>query len=294
MNRIILLNTLWIVTLGGAVVWGVNTAAAQTEPTTGALTNKMCPVLTDEPVDPEIAIAYQGQQVYFCCQKCRRRFERNPAEYAEGLAQVMPATPVAAQDSSGGHDDDHENTAGAGDDHDNAGAETIGEATDPDHDHTIGHGPKPGQQSALSRAIAFAGKFHPLVIHFPIALLTAAALAELLLMVTGLSWLTGAARFSVILGAVGAAGATLLGWANAAFANYGPDMVSTLSTHRWLGTTVALLSILVVSLSEANVRRPSSKLRLWYRGMLFAVTLLVGITGHFGATLVYGLNYFTW
>ena len=32
--------------------------------------NKMCPVMTDEEVDPEITLVHQGKTVAFCCDRC--------------------------------------------------------------------------------------------------------------------------------------------------------------------------------------------------------------------------------
>ena len=44
----------------------------------------------------------------------------------------------------------------------------------PSHDHATDHGDPEG----FGRVVRFLGKFHPVVVHFPIALILAAALAE--------------------------------------------------------------------------------------------------------------------
>src|SRR3954467_7014562 len=65
----------------------------------------------------------------------------------------------------------------------------------------------------------FAGVFHPAVVHFPIALLTVAALMETLAIVRGRSVKSAAisqtALTCLFLGAAGAVLAATLGWANA-------------------------------------------------------------------------------
>lgn len=62
--------------------------------------NTMCPVLTDEPVDPEIWVDYQGRRVYLCCQRCRKQFLENPEQYLAALEAspraggAAPAAPL--------------------------------------------------------------------------------------------------------------------------------------------------------------------------------------------------------
>ena len=236
----------------------------------------MCPVLTDEPIDPAIFVDHQGQRVYFCCNTCRRQFTQDPHRYAESLAQVMaPAQTVA----NGSDHDDH----GHGD-------EAVAPSSS-DHDHGDHH---EGTVSVVGRTIRWAGRFHPMVVHFPIGLLVAALLAEILRMVTGRPWLGGAARFCVLLGAAGAVAAAALGWAHAAFAGYAGDMAATLLTHRWLGTSVALWAVTTAGISEAAIRSGGDGWQRLYRAMLVVGAVLVGLTGHFGGVLVYGASYYLW
>jgi mono/diheme cytochrome c family protein len=65
------------------------------------------------------------------------------------------------------------------------------------------------------RLIAWVGKFHPAAVHFRIALLTAAAVAEFLRLATGNSIFEPVARFCVWLGLLTAVGAAALGWSAA-------------------------------------------------------------------------------
>src|SRR3954451_15582464 len=55
--------------------------------------NKMCPVMTDQPTRADRFVDYQGKRVYFCCEKCMARFEREPAKFLANLDPV--ATPTS-------------------------------------------------------------------------------------------------------------------------------------------------------------------------------------------------------
>src|SRR3954463_8649494 len=97
----------------------------------------------------------------------------------------------------------------------------------------LAHGEPAGQASAAGGAsdddseggppasgwghfVWWVGHFHPAMTVFPIGLVLAAAVAELLWIFTRAAWLEGAARFCVIGAAVGGAVAAPLGWAFAA------------------------------------------------------------------------------
>src|SRR5206468_7549005 len=106
--------------------------------------------------------------------------------------------------------------------------------------------PAPASESALvppsltTRLFAWLGRFHILVIHFPIALLAAAALAEAIAAWRG-SWTPPpAVRFCVLLGATAALAAVALGWLHADVGGFGSASTMPLRLHRWLGTTAGL------------------------------------------------------
>ncbi len=62
--------------------------------------------------------------------------------------------------------------------------------------------------------------------------------------------------------------------------------------HRWLGVSVATVSVGAALLSHLLKKHPN--LLTAYRLCLLLSAVLVGITGHLGATLIYGTDYFTW
>ena len=132
------------------------------------------------------------------------------------------------------------------------------------------------------------GPLHVVVIHFPIALLIAAGLAEL-----GAAWRgsrvpSPTVRFCVQFGTVSAVAAAALGWMHAAN-GFGSTMPLTLSLHRWLGTAAALWAIGTTALAELEQRR---RIRSqWFRVWLMAGALLIAVCGHFGGILVHGPDF---
>ncbi len=270
MTRLLLISSFLVV----AAMATVSHGEAQ------APTNEMCPVLTDERVDPDIFAEYQGKRVYLCCMRCKKMFLANPTQYIGNLPQFS-VTGAERQE------DEHE--------HAHAPQETVaGKASEQDeaahHDHATGHEKPRGS----SRLIRFLGQFHPIAVHFPIALVVAASLAEALAWLTRRSFFAGAARFSVAVAALTAILAVLLGWAAGAFAHYPGELARVLTIHRWLGTSSGLLIVMAAVLSEAYHLRGNGRLRLAYRSLLFGSMVLVGLTGYFGASLIYGLGHFTW
>ena len=136
--------------------------------------------------------------------------------------------------------------------------------------------------------MAFIGRLHPLLIHFPIALVIAAALAEAAAMVTADErWRTVAVR-NVRAGAIFALLAAIAGWRLA----LAPEMEVShlLEWHRWLGT-VAAAAALAAALAAGGVRVGSALGGRIYRVALFAAGTLVAVTGHFGGLLVWGANF---
>jgi mono/diheme cytochrome c family protein/uncharacterized membrane protein len=136
------------------------------------------------------------------------------------------------------------------------------------------------------------GKFHPSMVNFPIALLTAAAVAELLRLATGQPAYHSVCRFCIWFGALTAVVAGVLGWCRADFSL--TDVSWVMTTHRWLGTTTATAAVLVLVLSEVTRRPGHNGLRPAFVITLFVVAGLVLATGFFGGALVFGLDHYRW
>ncbi|MDE1171758.1 MAG: hypothetical protein PW734_11220 [Verrucomicrobium sp.] len=150
-----------------------------------------------------------------------------------------------------------------------------------------------GHTHASGEVLRWLGAFHPVVIHFPIALLLLAAFLEGIVAWRGPSEkLSFAAGLSLGLGAVAAVIAAGLGWADAATMSIEPDLKPILTWHRWLGTGVAVGSCLA-GLLQLRVL-PTGRGVWAYRIVLWLVALATAVAGHLGGTLVYGLDYYPW
>ncbi|CAN5384540.1 hypothetical protein BH09SUM1_BH09SUM1_03390 [soil metagenome] len=228
--------------------------SSDTLSSTGA-PNVMCPVMTDQEADPSIFVDYEGQRVYLCCQKCKRLFSEHPEKYLSALPQFasIPMTTMAPAAASAP--------------------------------------PAEAPLRGADRLYQFAGRFHPVMVHFPIALLIAAALADFLSLFRKDQIFRHGARYCLVLGAVAAVLAASLGWLNAAYGRW-PGAEETLELHRKIGTICAIVAVIALALSEAAAAKGSRPLRITSRVFLYSAAVLVGLSGHFGAALIYGLDYF--
>jgi uncharacterized membrane protein len=135
------------------------------------------------------------------------------------------------------------------------------------------------------------GKFHLLLLHFPIALLIAAAVGEFWSVVRKSQAPGPAVRFCVLLGAISAVPTVALGWLYAQ-GGYGAAAPRILTLHRWLGTAAALWACVTAACSEWDARRG---VRGWgTRGLLFGGAALIGLAAHFGGMLAQGEDFFDW
>ncbi|MCW5776586.1 MAG: hypothetical protein KIS87_09120 [Phycisphaeraceae bacterium] len=163
----------------------------------------------------------------------------------------------------------------------------------------------------------FLGRLHPLVVHFPIALLISALAIEMAVA----SWRglrrsepdprdpdeqspdvardaasrppVRAAVVCVLIGAVSAGAAAWFGWINAAVEPHGASAAETIEIHRWTGVATAGLAALALVVAVAASATRLGVFARVYRFVLLMAALLVGVTGHFGASLVYGPTYLT-
>jgi mono/diheme cytochrome c family protein/uncharacterized membrane protein len=144
----------------------------------------------------------------------------------------------------------------------------------------------------FEKLIGWLGRFHPASIHFPIALLTAAAVAELLRLVTRQPAFDAVSRYCVWFGTLTAVVAGILGWFLGGL--HLTDASWVLMAHRWLGTCTVGSAGLVLALGEVSCRSDRYRARTWFRVTLLGVAGLALATGFFGGAVVFGLDHYNW
>ena len=136
--------------------------------------------------------------------------------------------------------------------------------------------------------MALVGKLHPLLVHFPIGLILAAAAAELVAIHTGRAdWRTIAAA-NVRAGAAMGALTAIAGWGLASSDLVEPSRL--LAWHGWIGAAGAVGAIGAALLSIGAHDRTRGRC-VAYRAALFGAAGLVALAGHLGGTLVWGADF---
>lgn len=136
----------------------------------------------------------------------------------------------------------------------------------------------------------FMGRLHPMIVHFPIALLVFAAILELFTIRKYDSKFRPGIQLLVLIGATGTIIAAAFGWLLADSDGIEGEL---LDLHQQLGIGTAVLSLLVLFfLLKANKNPLSNQIKL-YRSFLFIASLGVSVSGHFGAMLTHGEEFLT-
>jgi len=132
------------------------------------------------------------------------------------------------------------------------------------------------------------GKLHPLLVHFPIALLLTAAGAEIVAIRTRRAGWRAIAVVNLRAGAVMSLLTLIAGWvfATAPFVEATPGLAS----HRWTGV-VAVATTIGAAVASRRSHAQSRRSLAMYRGALFGAAVLVAIAGHLGAALVWGPDF---
>jgi uncharacterized membrane protein len=136
--------------------------------------------------------------------------------------------------------------------------------------------------------MALVGRLHPLIIHFPIALVMLAAAAE------GAAAATGDRRWRIVAvinlraGAAFAVAAVIAGWRLASAP--GVDPTPLLEWGGWLGAIAAVLTV-ATAMATSRVERLSFRGLAIYRLASFFAATCVAVTGHVGGLLVWGADF---
>lgn len=136
----------------------------------------------------------------------------------------------------------------------------------------------------------FLGRLHPLIVHFPIALIVVAALMELFTFGKFNSKIRPGILILAAIGAVSAIVAAPMGWLLAT--NEGTTG-STLDIHKWIGIGTAILSIGILAMLFKINNSPSKSLIKGFRFLLFFTAIGVSAAGHYGGSLTHGEDFLT-
>lgn len=129
----------------------------------------------------------------------------------------------------------------------------------------------------------FAGRFHPMIVHFPIALLLIVPLMEVAGLTKRGAHLRLAAGFVLEIATATALLATLLGWLHAWSGGYRGDLVA----HHFQGG----IFLSITSLLSLGLRR--HRVGVVYGISLAATVVILGWTSHLGGSLTHGEAYLT-
>lgn len=135
--------------------------------------------------------------------------------------------------------------------------------------------------------LQFIGRFHPLTVHFPIALILLVPVLELAGKAKRFPYLRASSQFVLGLATIGATVAAFLGWCLARSGSYSGRLVTQ---HMWGGITLATLCwlcwILRSRTTEPNIAR-------LYAVVLTLSVLVVSWTGYRGGQISQGEDHLT-
>ncbi len=137
------------------------------------------------------------------------------------------------------------------------------------------------------------GRLHPVVVHFPIALLTAAAIVEAWHAVRRRPVPSEAGRYCLAFGVAGAVAAVCLGTLNAGHQAMTGDAATALERHQVMGWISTMAAMAALGAGQLARRAGQFRAMALYVGLLIATSAVVGATGHLGGGLVYGEDYLT-
>lgn len=143
------------------------------------------------------------------------------------------------------------------------------------------------QQTFAARLLDWLGRFHPMLVHFPIAFIPAALFTAIV--GRRRPGFAQPVRFLVVTAGITAPFAMLSGWLGGGFDTSLDDWV--MLSHRWLGTGIGIGAFATGLLA---LTRPE---RIRGSGMIVALSILTAailVQGWFGGALVHGVDHLNW
>ena len=128
---------------------------------------------------------------------------------------------------------------------------------------------------------------HPLVVHFPIALLLTAVAIEGLALILKRQALHRVALWNLCLGTLGAAVAVFTGLEAAETAKHSFEIWQVMALHQRLGIATLILGLMASGLRLFTRDRLSARVRLFAFALMLAMASTVAFGGYLGGRLVY-------
>lgn len=135
------------------------------------------------------------------------------------------------------------------------------------------------------------GRLHPLIVHFPIGLIVAGALHEILRWVRRRPVPSEVGSFCLVLGLLSGGLAVWFGTLNASHQSITGDSARILEWHRYAGWALLMVGAAAFLAGRVARSRQGSGAARVYTGLIAGAAICVGVSGHFGGQLVYGSTY---
>lgn len=136
------------------------------------------------------------------------------------------------------------------------------------------------------------GRLHPMLVHFPIALILLAAAIEVVRIKWDRQSLASMVAMLLATGAVGSLAASATGWIFARDFYPPPSERWLLEQHRWMGVTTTVLAGIAATAAYRWRFALAGKARWIRSGLIWLAALAVAATAHFGALMVWGMDFF--
>lgn len=152
---------------------------------------------------------------------------------------------------------------------------------------TMGHDHGAEPTTFFGKLVNWLGRLHPMLVHFPLALLPM-ALVAILVARRRPEW-THTAHVFVITAGLAIVPTALLGWLDGGWDIAGDD--NLLTVHRWLGTGIALAGValaLLVWRGRPRISHPASIFAL------VAINIALIAQGWYGGAMVHGADHLAW
>lgn len=146
-----------------------------------------------------------------------------------------------------------------------------------------------GQRDGI---VGLLGRLHPAAVHFPIALILMAGVAELLARRTRVETFGFVARFNLYAAAAMAVPAAVLGFVAASGSVFEGQQAASLSVHRIAGTAVPVLAVVTAGLAASAQRTQQSAQRGFYWVLLLLTVACVILAAYYGGLLTLGPEHF--